>query len=138
MFDELEQLNGHNLPSKAELVPEPAALNLAASVGELFPVVVHFLLRVAAHHERDRIREIATGTAIERGKLLPIQFERDGEDAALRPRCVAGIAQLAEPARVLEYAQVKINRLFGIRVEPEKRRNAGKVFKSAHKSSLRS
>ena len=51
MFDEFGQARGNDLPSEAELVFEPAALNLAAAGSELRPVIVDFLLRVAAHNE---------------------------------------------------------------------------------------
>src|SRR6185312_2090885 len=44
MFDEVGQACGHNLPAEAELVLEPAALNLAAPGGELRVVVVNVLL----------------------------------------------------------------------------------------------
>jgi hypothetical protein len=40
--------------------------------------------------------------------------------------------QLVETARVLKNGEVKLDGFFGIRVEPEKRRDAGKVFESTH------
>ena len=50
------------------------------------------------------------------------------ENAALWPAAVVGSAQLVEAARVIEHGEVKVDSLFGVRVEPEKRRTAGEVI----------
>ncbi len=39
VFDEVRQACGHDLPGEAELVLEPAALNLAAASRELRPIM---------------------------------------------------------------------------------------------------
>ncbi len=51
MFEELRQARGNNLPAQAEFVYEPAALDFLAAGGELRPIVVDFLLRIAAYDE---------------------------------------------------------------------------------------
>ena len=75
VFDEAGQVRGNDLPGKPELVLQPAALALAASGGELGPIVVHFLPRVAPHDKRDCFGELENGTAVERGEPLAVQFE---------------------------------------------------------------
>ena len=52
---------GNNLPGHAELVFEPSACNLAAPVGELRPILVDLLLRVAANDKRDGLSELVVG-----------------------------------------------------------------------------
>jgi hypothetical protein len=56
--------------------------------------------------------------AVERGERLPIEFEGDGEAAALR--------RVIQTARVFENGEVKVDRLLGVRIEPEKRCDARK------------
>ena len=70
-LDQFRQASGHDLPGKAELILEPAALNLDTSCGELRPIVVHFLLRVAAHHKRDRFRELEDGPPLRAVNFWP-------------------------------------------------------------------
>ena len=50
-LNQLRQTRGHDLPTKTELVLEPAALNLGSPGRELGPILIHFLLRVASHNE---------------------------------------------------------------------------------------
>jgi len=89
MFDEFGQARGNDLPGEAELILEPAALDLGATDGELRPVVVDLLLVVTAHDEGDGFGELECWATVECGELLAVEFEGDGEDGALRPpgRC---------------------------------------------------
>ena len=73
-----------DLPAQAELVTEPAALDLAAAGSELRPIVVHFLLRFAANDKGDRFGELVLRSAVERGELQSVEPKRNGEDAAFR------------------------------------------------------
>ena len=73
-------LRGNDLPGDAELVFEPAALTLLASSGdELRPVVVDFLLVVAAYDEGDGFGKVEHRAAVECDELLAVEFEGDGE-----------------------------------------------------------
>ena len=57
--------------TEPELILQPAALNLAASGGELCPVVVHLLLRVAAHNKRDGFSEFVLGPPLSAVNFWP-------------------------------------------------------------------
>jgi hypothetical protein len=80
--DELGQAGGDDLPSDAELVFEPAALDLFAAFGEFGPVVVDFLLSVAADDEGDGLGEFKSGATVEGGEFLAFELEGDGETLA--------------------------------------------------------
>jgi hypothetical protein len=98
MLDEIGQPRGHDLPRQSELVLEPAALNLAAAGGELRPVFVNVLLRVAPHDKRNRFGKFVIGATVEGGKFLATKLEGNGEDAALGPVVVIDREQLVKTA----------------------------------------
>jgi hypothetical protein len=66
LFDEIGEAHGHNLPGQTKPVLKPPALPLTASGGELRPVVIHFLLRIAPDGKRDRFGEFEYRAAVER------------------------------------------------------------------------
>ena len=70
--------------------------------------------------------------------LWPSSSKSKGEDAALRPAAVVDRAHFVKTARVLEHGEIEVDRLFGVRVEPEKRRNARKVLECTHGNHLAS
>src|SRR5437762_4254366 len=100
------------------------------------PVVIDFLLGVAADDEGYRFVEFELRTAVDCGELLAIEFEFDGEDAALWAGTFFGCAQLVKTARVLKYVEVELDGFFGIAVEPEKGRDAGKALEGIHSNLL--
>src|SRR6266498_3820804 len=67
----------HDLPGEAVLVLEPAALlGLRVTArGQLVPVLIHFLLRLAHDLEGDGFVELEDGAAVERGERLPVELE---------------------------------------------------------------
>src|SRR4051794_36401162 len=132
MADQFDEARGRDLPIEPELVDEPAALDFLAARRQFLPVVVDLLLRIAADHERHGLGEWIAGAAVESGEALPIELKRDGENAALRPGSVAGVAQLVQPARVLEDGEVEFDCFFSVGVEPQKRCDAGKILECAH------
>jgi len=89
-------------------------------------------LRVASHDERNGFGEFEHGAPIERGELLAVELEGDGEDAALWAGACFGGTYLVETLGVLEYGEVKIDGFFRIGVESEKRRNAREALKGVH------
>jgi hypothetical protein len=131
VLDELRQAAGGDLPGEAESVLKPAALDFFATGGELGPVVVYFLLGVAADDERDGIGERVHWSAVERSELLAVEFESDSEDAADGALALIGDAELAEAAGVLEDGEIEVDGLFCVAVEPEEGRNAGKLLENA-------
>src|ERR1035441_1292064 len=68
VLDELGQAGGHDLPGEAELVLEPAAGDFGSAGGELRPVIVDFVLGVAADYEGDCVSELVRRAAVERGR----------------------------------------------------------------------
>ncbi len=122
----------HNLPGEAELVLKPTALNLAASLGQLGQIIVHFLLRIAAHDKRYGFSELEYWTAVERSEGLAVAFKRNGENAALGRFAFIDVVPLIQTAQVLENSEIKLDGLFSVRVEPAKRRNAREVLKDTY------
>ena len=101
--------------------------------GELRPVVVDLLLGVAADDEGDCFGEFEDGAAVERGELLAVELEGDGEDFGGRVGSSRAVVDNFEAAGVFEYGEVKVDGFFGVRVEPEEGRDAGIVFEGAHR-----
>src|ERR1700734_2244288 len=64
MLDELRQARGNNLPAQAKFIYKPAALDFFSAGGELRPIVVDFLLRFAAHDERDCGSKLVSWAAV--------------------------------------------------------------------------
>src|SRR4029079_7086233 len=64
----LDHRRRHDLPRQTELVLEPTALlrPWIASGTQLLPVVVHFLLVLAVHLQRDRLVELEHRPGVER------------------------------------------------------------------------
>src|SRR5262249_44708791 len=62
---ELAQDARHDLPRHAEAIDEPAALDLLSALGERAPIPIDLLLRLAAHEERDALREGERRAAVE-------------------------------------------------------------------------
>src|SRR5262249_26111087 len=92
----------------AELVLEPTALAFGAAVGEqLAPVVVDFLLCVAADEERHRFVELEGRSAVQRHETLAEQFER-------RLRRVRAL-----DARVRKHGCIEADGVFDVAVEPQ-------------------
>ena len=56
----------HDLPGDAELVGEPAALDMLAALRKLLPQRVDFSLVVAIDHKRQRGRELVLRAAVQR------------------------------------------------------------------------
>ena len=73
---------------------------------------------------------------IERGEPNAVQLESECEDAALRAGRIAGIVQLRNQARVGKDGEIEFDSLFSIGVEPEKRRDAGKLGEGGHAAIL--
>ena len=73
---------------------------------KLLPVVVHFLLVLAAHLQRNRLRELEHRAAVQRRERLAIERELDDHHRPGRPAVdrVAGLAIAADllDLRVLE------------------------------------
>ena len=72
------------------------------------------------------------GAAIERCKPLAIEFKGDSKDFSRLAMAVVRGAQFVQTAGVLKHSAMEIDRLFGVRIEPQKRRDARKVFESTH------
>src|SRR6266487_784920 len=106
---------GNDLPGHAILVLEPTALLVCFARGEFPPQIVHFLLRLTVHEQRDRGCELVLGTAVQRIELLPLELERATHDGAVRAR------HQAHDLGVLEDRNIELHRLFSLAVEPEKR-----------------
>src|SRR5262249_22684630 len=69
-----------HLPRQPELVLQPTAHALLATIGgELVPVVVDLLLVLAVDDERDRFVEGELRATVDRGELVPVEHERYGE-----------------------------------------------------------
>src|SRR5215470_5775061 len=136
--DQLDQRRGDHLPRDAELVSEPAALDFLAAGGELRPEVVDFLLRLAVHHQRDRLGELEERPAVERGEVLPVELEGHGHDRPLRPAGglggLVGIAVDALDPGIRKYRHVEAGSLLGPVVEPEERGDS--LRDCAHRSLL--
>jgi hypothetical protein len=132
VLDEVGKTSGYDLPGEAELVLEPATLTLAAAGSEFRPVVVDLLLGVTAHDKGDGFVEFEERAAIERGELLAIEFEGYGEYVGGRVGSSRAVMNDFETARVFEDGEVKVDGLFGVRIEPEKRRDARIAFENAH------
>src|SRR6185436_3782956 len=73
---------GDDLPRQAVFVLEPAATTGCAVRGELVPVVIDLLLRLAPHEERDGLVEHERRAGIQGHELLPLQLELDGHHLA--------------------------------------------------------
>src|SRR5437773_2543078 len=112
---QLAQHRRDDLPRDAILVLEPTALLVCFARGEFPPQIVHFLLRLTVHEQRDRRCELVLGTAVQRIEFLPLELERATHDGAVRAR------HQAHDLRVLEDRNVELHGLFGLAVEPEKR-----------------
>lgn len=65
----------HDLPREPKLVLQPAALFRFWYGGELLPIVVDFRLRIAHHHERERLVEelVSADAVVHRDELVPEQ-----------------------------------------------------------------
>jgi len=111
---------------------ETAALALTASIRQLRPILIHLLLRVASHNKRHRFRELEHRAAIQRRKPLSIKLKRNRKNGTLRNMGVCRPAQCIKTARILKHSQIKRNGLLSVRVEPQKRRNAGRAFQCTH------
>src|SRR6185312_8731907 len=118
---------GDDLPGETVPILEPAALLRlrVAALGQLGPVVVDLLLRIAADDERDGFIEREHGPAVERHERLAIELERDGEDRSRGPAvhllaCLA-VAGDHRDLRILEHAHVEPRGLFCLVREPQAR-----------------
>jgi hypothetical protein len=79
-LNQVWQSSGYDLPGKAKLILDPAALALFPSGGEFGPIFVDLLLRVATDDERDRFSEFEYRAAIECRELLTLKFKSDRQD----------------------------------------------------------
>src|SRR5438445_123692 len=107
---------------------------------KLPPQLVHFLLRLAVHEQRDRRRERVLGAAVQGVEVLSLERERAGHDRALGPRPRVAVPRHAPDLRVLEDRHVEIHRLFGVAVEPQERRDLlhGYLRSDVNRSASRS
>ena len=66
-----EKLCRYDLPEESVLVRDPSALHfLPAASGELLPVIIDLLLRVAVNHERDGFGELELRSAVQEGSVV--------------------------------------------------------------------
>src|SRR5438093_11121092 len=123
VLQHLRQDRRNDLPRHAEAILEPAALHFLAARGQLLPEMVHFLLRLAVHHQRDRLGELEERPAIERHEPLAIQFELDGHDRALRSsrglRRRFVVTGDVSDLGVSKDRRIEPGRLFALAVEPQ-------------------
>src|SRR5439155_436365 len=117
----LAQDGGNDLPRQAILVLQPAALIFSPAGQQLLPQLVHFLLCLAVHEQRDRRCELELRAAIEGVKLLSLELESRGHHGSLRAGPCRSVARDVGHLRVLEDRHVEIHRLFGVAVEPQER-----------------
>lgn len=84
--------------------------------------------RLAENHKRHGIGELEHRAAVQRRKILAIQFKRHGEDRAVWVGLPVGKPQFVQTPRVLEDARINGDSLFGIRVELEERRDTWRAL----------
>src|SRR5207244_174183 len=93
----LAQDSGDDLPRQSVFILQPAALYRFATLGELLPHPVHFLLRVAVHDERDGLGELELRPTVECEELLPVELELHGQYATFGLRStLATMSDLAD------------------------------------------
>ena len=85
--------------------------------------MVHFLLRLAVHHQRDRLGELEERPAVERHVPLAIELEVDGHDRALRSsrglRRRFVVAGDVSDLGVFEYRRIEPGCFLALAVEPQ-------------------
>src|SRR5438552_10163442 len=132
VLQHLAQDGRNDLPRHTEPVLEPPALYFLAARRELRPEVVYVFLRLAVHDERYRLGEFEDRPAVQRRELLPIELECHRHDRALRSS--GGLCRrvvIAGDARypgILEDRDVELRGLFGLMIEPQKRRDSLQRF----------
>jgi len=97
--------------------------------------VVDFLLRGALQDEGECVGKGVAGSSVHGGALEAIQLKsycQDGAGAVVG----GGGAEDAEAAGVWEQADVEVDSLFGIGVEPKEGRKAREASEDAHRERL--
>src|SRR5690606_13472496 len=112
----------HDLPGKAELVFQPAALALFSAIGsESVPVVVDLFLILASHRERKRFVELEMGSTVEYPNRLPIELELAHHHASRGHWTTLAPTAAVEDLRIREERDIEIHGFFAVGIEPEKR-----------------
>ncbi len=121
---EFTQSGGNDLPKETEFVLEPTALTfLAAPRGELGPVVVNFVLRVAGDNEGNRFGEFEVRAGVQSCEFLAVQRKDDGQHAAFGTWAGFSAARNLSDFGIGKDRAVKIGRFFGLRIEPQEWRD---------------
>jgi hypothetical protein len=114
---------------KSPLIGDPSAYQfLPAARGEFLPVIIDLLLPVAVNHERYGFGKLELWSAVQSGKLLAIQLERNRHDlASLFGKFFAGVMRDLFDLRILEYRDLEICRFFRLIIEPQHWSNSLRV-----------
>src|SRR6266487_1264116 len=128
VMQHLDQRRGNNLPGQSELVFEPTALRfLSAISAEFLPEIIDFFLRVAVHDKRNRFIKFEHWAAVERCEFLAFELELDSHDRSRRSSsslfCRFAVAGTFSNLRIFENRGVKLRRLLGLIIEPQKGSN---------------
>ena len=128
----LRQDTRDDLPGDAELVGEPAALDMLAALRKLLPQRIDFSLVVAIDHERNRGRELVVRAAVQRQESLAVDLEENRHHRALLAGRELAVARRRQNAAVRKDREVVGDRLFGVEIEPE----TGRDFLLGHRRLL--
>src|SRR5437868_4473759 len=122
--EQFRQYPRHDLPGDAEAILQPAAPLDGAADRKPIPKPVDFCLVRAIHLERDRVRVLEAGAAVERQEALPGQGEIDDQHASGFPGGTVGDVPLhMVDARVGEQRYVELGGFLSLAVEPQAWRN---------------
>src|SRR6185369_901120 len=99
-LQQCEQRCRNDLPRQAVFIFQPAALYFLPAFSEPVPKMIDFLLRLAIDDERNRFGKLELRSAVEGCELQPLEFERDGHDAAFRSGAAFAVPIYSQYSRI--------------------------------------
>src|SRR3972149_2151176 len=115
---EFRQGSRNDLPRHTVLILQPAALPFFSTLGELFPQLIHFLLCLAVHIERDGLGELELRTTVQGYKRHACDLERHNHGGPFRAWPRLAVSLNLHDSRILEDGGVSSRRLFGLSIKP--------------------
>src|SRR6266498_3824534 len=120
----VDQNSRDDLPRQTKSVCQPAASAFLPAFGKFFPKIIHFFLRLAVNNKRDGLGEFEHRTAVEPHESLPLKLEFNRHDRSFWPAgffgCFFAIAGNSSDLGIFENGGVKLHRLLGVVIEPQK------------------